>query len=193
MKHIVKPAFSLFIVAALSAVSLGVVYNVMADPIAENQRRTRERVLREILTEATEFVEAPEVLAETSDSRIRIERVFEGRSEGATVGYVVEIVTGAGYGGDIIMMVGILSAQNRIAGVRVLRHSETPGFGAVISRESFFRRFDGRSLIPLAVVRRAEADENEFQAITSSTITTNAIVGAVNEAIEWHNAQGGQR
>jgi len=191
MKHIVKPALSLFIVAALSAVSLGIVYNIMAEPIAENQRRTRDRMLRELLAEAAEFAEVADVPAETSDSRIRIKQVFAGRRDGETVGYVVEIITGAGYGGDISMMVGILGAENRIAGVRILRHSETPGFGAVITRENFFRRFDGRSLALLSVVMRAETAGNEFQAITSSTITSNAVVGAINEAIAWYDRHRG--
>jgi len=184
MKHIVKPALSLFIVAAIAAVSLGIVYDIMAEPIAENQRRTRERMLGEILTEATDFREVPDIPPETSDGRIRVERLFEGINDEGMIGYVVEIVTGAGYGGDINLMVGISLAQNRVAGVRILRHSETPGFGAVISRENFFRRFDGIALVPLTVVNRA-AGENEFQAITSSTITTVAVVNAVNEAIEW--------
>jgi len=186
MKHIVKPALSLFIVAAIAAVLLGIVYDVMAEPIAENQRRTRERVLGEILVAATEFREVPDVPTETSDGRIRIVQIYEGLRNGELVGYVVEIVTGAGYGGDINLMVGISAVENRVAGMRVLRHSETPGFGAVISRENFFRRFDGISLNPLTVVNRA-AGQNEFQAITSSTITTMAIVNAVNEAIAWYN------
>jgi electron transport complex protein RnfG len=191
MKHIVKPALSLFIVAALAAVSLGVVYDVMAEPIAENQRRARERMLREILPEAYEFDEL-EANVETADGRVQVVRLFEGRSERGTVGYVAEMVTGAGYGGSISLMVGFLREENRLAGVRVLRHSETPGFGAVISRESFFRRFDGLALVPLTVVNRA-ASPDEFQTITSSTVTTRAVVGAVNEAIDWYNRTRGDR
>jgi len=189
VRHVLKPAFSLFVVAALAAVSLAVVYGVMSGPIAENERRARERMLREILTEATEFEETA-VPPETSDPRIRIERVFAGFRDGEAVGYVVELVTGAGYGGDIAMMVGISGTENRVAGMRVLRHSETPGFGAVISRESFFRRFDGIGLVRLVV----GSGEDRFQAITSSTITTHAVVNAVNEAIDWYYRHvGGER
>jgi len=199
MRHIAKPALSLFVVAALSAVSLGVVYDAMAEPIAENRRRARARMLAEVLPLAPGggfealFDRAagvgPELKAgaQTSDGRISIERIFEGREAGGgAAGFAVELVTGAGYGGPIALVVGISSAEGRISGVRVLRHGETPGFGAVISRESFFRRFDGRALSPIAVVRRAEAAAGEFQAITSSTITTDAVVGAVNEAIAWY-------
>jgi len=178
MKHIVKPALSLFIVAAIAAVSLGVIYDITLEPIEAQRRRTQERMLREIL-EASDFREMP---VETPGS---IVRVFEGVVEGETIGYVIELAP-IGYGGAINMMVGISAADNVVTGMRVLRHSETPGFGAYIVRESFFRRFDGRSLVPLTVVRRSPR-ENEIQAITSSTITTRAVVDAVNEAIEWYN------
>jgi len=190
MKHVVKPALSLFVVAALSAVSLGVVHEFMSGPIAENQRRTRERMLGEVLPAADEFVESDREAPQASDPRVRIARVFEGLRGGQRVGYAVEIVTGAGYGGEIALMVGVSSETGAISGMRVLRHSETPGFGAVITRESFFRRFEGLALAPLVVVSRAPAAANEFQAIASSTITTRAIVDAVNEAIEWYNRSG---
>ena len=182
MKHIVKPAFSLFVVAAIAAVSLGFVYDITYEPIQARRRLTQERMLREILVDASDF---REIAVETSGS---IVRVFEGLSEGETVGYVIELAP-MGYGGAINMMVGISGADDMVTGMRVLRHNETPGFGAVITRESFFRRFDGLNLVPLTVVRSSPG-ANEFQAITSSTITTRAVVNAVNEAIEWYNRGG---
>jgi len=185
MKHIIKPALSLFVVAALSAVSLGIIYNVTLEPIENNRRRVQERMLREILAEAHAFREKQ---TRTYGSMVR---VFEGLLEDETVvGYVIELAP-MGYGGAINMMVGISKKQNAVSGMRVLRHSETPGFGAYIVRESFFRRFDGISLNPLTVVRRSPG-ENEIQAITSSTITTQAVTNAVNEAIEWYNREAGR-
>ena len=179
MKHIIKPALSLFVVAAIAAVSLGFVYEITYEPIEARRRLTQERMLREILAAASDFTE---MSVEASGS---IVRVFEGLAGGETVGYVLELAP-IGYGGAINMMVGISATDSVVTGMRVLRHNETPGFGAVITRESFFRRFDGLNLVPLIVVRSSPR-ENEFQAITSSTITTRAVVDAVNEAIEWYN------
>ena len=179
MKHIVKPALSLFVVAAIAAVSLGIVYDITLEPIEAQRRRTQERMLREVLANASDF---REMSVETPGS---IVRVFEGLDNGRTVGYVIELAP-MGFGGAINMMVGISGGGT---GMRILRHGETPGFGAYIVRESFFRRFDGRNLVPLTVVRSSPG-ENEIQAITSSTITTQAVTGAVNEAIEWYNRGG---
>ena len=84
------------------------------------------------------------------------------------------------------MLVGIAAAENNIAGIRVLSHSETPGLGALAVRESFYRSFDGLKLAPLRVVK-SSPEIGEIEAITSATITTKAITDAVNEAIEWYN------
>jgi electron transport complex protein RnfG len=85
------------------------------------------------------------------------------------------------------MMVGILATEAKISGMRVLRHTETPGLGANAVREDFYRRFENKYLVPLTVVRTSPG-ANEIQAITSSTITTRAITNAVNEAIAWYHS-----
>jgi len=111
--------------------------------------------------------------------------VYEGvGGDGEKAGYVVAL-SPEGYSGKIDMMVGISSAGETVTGMRVLRHTETPGLGAMAVRESFYGKFDGRSLTPLTVVKSAPG-ENEIDAITSATITTRAITGAVNEAITWY-------
>ena len=50
---------------------------------------------------------------------------------------------------------------------------------------NFYRQFNSRELVRLNVTRSSPG-ENEIQAITSSTVTTRAVTGAVNEAIEWY-------
>ena len=185
MMHILKPAVSLFVVAAIAAVTLGVVNGLTLEPIENQRRRAQEKLLAEILREASEF---RELRGGFSGSVVR---VFEGiDGDGQKVGYVIELAP-VGYGGAINMMVGISSTQNQIAGMRVMRHSETPGFGAAIKGERFFRRFDGLAISPLTVVRFG-AGPGEFQAITSSTITSRAVVGAVNDAVEWYAANRGE-
>ena len=179
MKHLIKPAFSLFIIAAISTALLSLVRDLTLEPIQNQRRRTQENTMRAVLGEASEF---REIAFEKSGS---MTRVFEGRNEGVLIGYVIE-ASPMGYAGPIDMMVGISSLRNQVSGIRVLRHSETPGLGAVITQESFFQRFQGRNLIPLRVVRTLPG-ENEIQAITSATITTRAVTNAVNEAIEWYN------
>ena len=181
MKHVIKPACSLFLIAAITTALLGFVYAFTLEPIAVQHREAQERTMRAILTQATDF---RELSTEISGS---ITRVFEALRGGETIGYIVELAP-PGYSGPINMMVGISSADNTIAGMRVLRHTETPGLGSHIVRESFFSRFDGRGLSPIRVVR-ASPGPDEIEAITSATITTRAVAYAVNEAIEWYRGR----
>lgn len=181
MKHIIKPACSLFLIAGITTALLGLVHALTLEPIAIQLREAQERTMRAILTEATDFRELP---TEPSGSMIR---AFEALSGGEVIGYIVELAP-VGYAGPINMMVGISTAENAIAGMRVLRHTETPGLGSHITREVFFGRFDNRPLSPIRVVRSAPGPD-EIEALTSATITTRAITDAVNEAIEWYNAE----
>jgi electron transport complex protein RnfG len=98
----------------------------------------------------------------------------------------------SGYSGAINMMVGISSVENKVTGMRVLKHSETPGLGAHAVYEKFYSRFIGKNLVPLNVVKIPTGNANEIEAITAATITTRAITEAVNEAIEWYLQHNGE-
>jgi len=179
MKHIIKPALSLFIIAAIITAALVFTYELTKEPIANQLRKTQEKTMKEVLPEADDY---RELQTEISGN---ITGVFEGLKGTEIIGYVIELAT-PGYSGNIIMMVGISKTENKIAGMRVLKHTETPGLGALAVKENFYRRYDGKALSPLKVVR-VQPKEDEIEAITASTITTKAITDAVNEAIIWYN------
>jgi len=71
MKHIFKPAFSLFAVAAITTALLSLVRDVTLEPIEIQRKAVHERTMRELL-DAAEFTELP---APKTGS---IVRVFEG-------------------------------------------------------------------------------------------------------------------
>jgi electron transport complex protein RnfG len=183
MKHIIKPALSLFIITAITTALLGIARNYTLEPIEAQHRKTQEKAMKEVLPSASVFREIP---AQNFGS---IDRIYEGTADGKAVGYVVEL-SPVGYSGHINMMVGISNTQNRITGMRVLKHSETPGLGALAVKEKFYSRFNNKKLVTLNVVKIPTGAENEIEAITASTITTRAVTNAVNEAVEWYLKEG---
>ena len=185
MKHVLKPALSLFIIAAITTCLLALAHSLTLEPIANQVKKTQEKAMKTIIPSASGFREIQ------TEKTGNIDRVFESYSGNETLGIIVELSPG-GYSGDINMMVGILKAENKIAGMRILKHSETPGLGALAVKEKFFRKYDNRKLVPLRVTRSSPG-ENEIEAITGATITTKAITDAVNEAIEWHNTHYNNR
>ena len=183
MKHVIEPAFSLFIIAALVTALLGLVRNLTLEPIETQRKKTLEKTMKEVLSEAEDFRELNANIAGNPGGSMV--RAFEGLRENETIGYVLELAP-SGYSGTISIMVGISKTEEKITGMRVMKHTETPGLGSLAVKESFYRKFDGKKLVPIKVVRASPGDD-EIEAITSATITTKAVTGAVNEAIEWFN------
>jgi electron transport complex protein RnfG len=186
MKTIVKPAAILFISAAVTVALLALVYAVTLEPIAEQMRRKQKVALGEVLPQADAFKEYTTTLTGSMTA------VYEGVKNDRCVGYVVELAP-MGYGGEIALMVGICESTGTVSGMRIVSHSETPGFGSLATREDYYNRYEGRPLTPIVLITRGTARENEMDAITGSTITSRAITNAVNEAIAWYNANKGAR
>ena len=77
--------------------------------------------------------------------------------------------------------------DGKVTGVNILSHSETAGLGAKAAETSFRDKFVG--LVNGITVSKDKAGENSIDAITGATITSRAVVNAVNAAIE---AAGGE-
>ncbi len=78
-------------------------------------------------------------------------------------------------------MVG-LDTEGTIVGIEILSHSETPGLGANAVKDDFKGRFAGKS--GALTVDKVSNDGQNIQAITAATITSKAVVSAVNTITE---------
>ena len=185
MNYILKPAAALFITAVITVTLLSVVYNLTLVPIERQKQKTQEAAMSAVLPQAAGYRKIP---ADISGS---IVAVYEGEKNGNTAGYVIQLAR-EGYSGKIDLIVGISAPDKKITGIRVLRHSETPGLGSLSVKENFYRQYDNKALSPLTVVRGVAPGEQEIAAITSATITSRAITNAVNEAIAWYNGRSKQ-
>jgi electron transport complex protein RnfG len=173
----------LFVIAAVATALLVVVHAITLEPIANQVRQTQERMMLAVLPEADEFNEMEDVALSGS-----MMSVFEAKDNGQRVGFIVSVAPN-GYAGRIEMVIGISSTRNQIEGMRVVKHSETPGFGDAATKEPFYSQFDDRPLNALTVVTRG-ATGDQIDSIAASTVTTVAIVGGVNDAIEWYKGGG---
>ena len=182
MNYILKPTVTLFLTAVVTITLVSVVYSLTLEPIERQKQKTQDAAMREVLPGASDY---REIAGEKTGS---IAAVYEGSGSAALAGYVVQL-SPQGYSGAIDLIVGISASEEKITGVRVLRHSETPGLGALAVKADFYRRYDNKKLVPLGVTKTSPG-EHEINAITSATITSKAVTGAVNEAIEWYNRSG---
>jgi Na+-transporting NADH:ubiquinone oxidoreductase subunit C len=107
---------------------------------------------------------------------------------GQPAGYVF-LASGPGLWGEITAVLGFDAKLEKFTGVDFLKQSETPGLGARIGESWFREQFRGKRG-PFTTVGEGEpAAENQFDAITGATLTSNFVKDLLNAAVE----QAGKR
>ena len=165
------PAWAvLTIITLVAAVCLGGTYQMTKDTIARRTAEEAEATRKALLPDAAAFEEAE---AASLDS------FYVGKTEGRNVGYV-GVSTVQGFGGEVEVTVGT-DADGKITGVRVggPNFSETAGLGAKTKEPAFYEQFTGKTY-PVNLKK----DGGEIDAVTSATVTSSAVVRAVNKTIE---------
>lgn len=160
--------------------------------IAENERQLLLRNLYALLPRnsldndiATDTIELPaaELLGTDETST-----AYRARLAGEPAAVVFNSVARNGYSGKIHLLVGVY-VDGSLAGVRVVKHSETPGLGDAIEvrKSPWIKSFDGKSLQnPAGDGWRVKRDGGEFDQFTGATITPRAVVGAVHNTLLYY-------
>ena len=109
-----------------------------------------------------------------------VERTFfVGIYDGEPRGVAFE-TSGKGYGGEVGVMVGIDVQDDKLMGVSVTTHSETPGMGARAKTDpSFVAQFKG---LQAKENYKVTQDGGSVNAISGATITSRAVSAAAMEA-----------
>lgn len=186
-REIISVAFRLFIITAVTTLCLALVNSMTAGVIKANAEKAQLEAQKEVLPAALEFkkTEASEKnIPEGTKNGVRIESLNVGIANGNGVGYIATMISNAGYGGDIKVMVGI-DSDGSVTKVKILQSSETAGLGQNASKPEFINQFNGKSG-SLSVVKNKAADgENgEIAAISVATVTSRAVTSCVNAALE---------
>lgn len=100
-------------------------------------------------------------------------------ADGVPVAYAVKS-SETGFGGQLVLMVGISAKDLSVYRTAVLSHSETPGLGAKCETDrKFISQFEGLDASNGVSVSK---DGGRIDAITGSTITSRAYCKAVQNA-----------
>jgi electron transport complex protein RnfG len=168
---------TLFTITVITGLILGVVHDITLEPIRLTQENLKAEALRGALPGAEEFNAVQK--AEEADPMIK--DIQEALLDGKIYGYCLT-VTPRGYGGTIELVTGITN-DGKLEAIRILNHSETPGLGAKSVLPNFYEQFTDSDKV--TVVKRAPEAPGEIQAISGATITSNAVAGGVNVALEY--------
>ena len=162
------------------------------DAIVENERQALLRNLYALLPAdrldndiATDTRELP---ASTLLGTVGVSTAYRARLAGEPVAIVFNSVAPNGYNGKIHLLVAVFVDGN-LAGVRVVKHAETPGLGDAVEvrKSSWIKSFDGKSLTnPEARGWQVKRDGGQFDQFTGATITPRAVVAAVRNTLQYY-------
>ncbi len=129
------------------------------------------------------------VYIESKDEQIGADEtlVYLARKKGKVNAVSFRLVAAGGYSGAINLIMGV-DRNNKVLGVRVISHAETPGLGDKIevSKSDWILNFEGHSLQNLTIEQWAvKKDGGNFDQFSGATITPRAIVKAVYRGLNF--------
>jgi len=191
LKHTLKTALTLVAFAFTFTLLMTVVYQVTKEPIAKSEAAARINLFHQVieggrydndvLTDTVAISPNP-LLGNKKPNEANIARL-----NGATVAVILEATAHDGYSGDIKLLVAI-NRDGSISGVRVIKHTETPGLGDYIDilKSNWIKLFDGESLLKTSSSTWAvKKDGGHFDYMAGATITPRAVIKAVHQALKY--------
>ena len=169
---------ALFVVAFVSSISVGTVYEVTKNPIAQAKQAKKTNAIKAVVPD---FDNNPFEDRYTADSDIGPINVYPAKKAGKLVGKAIEAVTNKGFSGEIRLMVGLLP-DGTINNVEVVEHKETPGLGDKMekTKSDFSEQFKGKN--PADFKLRVKKDGGDVDAITAATISSRGFCDAMQRA-----------
>lgn len=191
-KEVFKSGWLLSTFALAGVMLLNIVYTQTLDRIADNERVALMARLIEVVDEGghdndllADTIELPASLFHSN----KPVTVYRARKQGIPTAAIFVVSTSKGYAGTIQMVVGV-RMDKTLSGVRVVKHTETPGLGdkMEIQKSPWILGFNNTSMShPKLSQWAVKKDGGYFDQFTGATITPRAIVGAVKHVVIWAN------
>lgn len=185
---IIKDTIILTLITLIAGGVLGLVYEITKEPIAKQQEMAKQEAYKAVFEDADTF----EVCVEAEDKALAdylagegfeaqtVNEIMEAKdASGETLGYAINLTTSEGYGGDITFSMGV-QADGTLNGISILTISETAGLGMNATKDEFKGQFEEKQADAFEVTKTGASKENEINAISGATITSNAVTQGVN-------------
>ena len=191
-----KDALILFAITLVAGACLGGVYEITKDPIAAANQAAKERAFRAVLADADSFAmddysaaldKANTEVKELDFGNVSVDECVTGMdASGAVIGYVVTTTSKEGYNGEVTVSVGI-TTDGEVKGIEFLTLNETAGLGMNASKPEWKGQFADKKVEQFSVTKSGSTSDEEIDAISGATITSNAVTNAVNTALYFVN------
>lgn len=181
MNELVKMFLVLTLICIASAVALTALNQGLAEQIfLQEEVNLRGPAVQDIFPDAPNDPMADAFTKTIDGQDWRIYPVIENDQVTAVA---METVGTGGYGGNVSVMTGIAVDEGEIAGVRVTKHSETPGIGTRVADPSYLRTYAGRDIQGTDFTLQPAG--GDVEAVSGATRTSTAVVRGVRQAAEF--------
>jgi electron transport complex protein RnfG len=182
LKKISTTAAAMIIFSLAASTALSVFYLITKSPIDESDARAKRIFLNQVipadlydnnLVKDTISVEPSPLLGNKKNID-----VYRAKKNNQVIAVIIEAVAPDGYSGEIKTLVGI-DQEDKILGVRVIAHKETPGLGDYIEidKSQWIKNFNLKSLDKVSEKKWAvKKDGGDFDYISGATITPRAVI-----------------
>jgi len=182
LKKISTTAAAMIIFSLAASTALSVFYFITKSPIDESDARAKRIFLNQVipadlydnnLVKDTISVEPSPLLGNKKNID-----VYRAKKNNQVIAVIIEAVAPDGYSGEIKTLVGI-DQEDKILGVRVITHKETPGLGDYIEidKSQWIKNFNLKSLDKASEKQWAvKKDGGDFDYISGATITPRAVI-----------------
>ena len=189
--RIIKDTLAITVITLVSGLLLGIVNDITAGPIAEQEAKAKEEAYKAVFADADSFEtitsgEDPDLeayLDENGYGAQNIDEVMLAKdSSGNELGYAFTVTTSEGYGGDIQFAMGVMD-DGTLNGISILSISETAGLGMRANTDDFKNQFKDKKVEKFTYTKTGAASEDEIDALSGATVTTNAMTNGVNAGL----------
>ena len=171
---------ALFVVAFISATTLGYVYEFTKGPIEVAKLKKKIAAIKKVVPEFTNDPSA-DMYKIVSDIEGDSLEFYPAYIDSTLVGTAIKTFSDKGFSKRVYLMVGFLP-DGTIHNISVLEHSETPGLGDKMDKKKskWSEQFNGKN--PSNYKLTVTKDGGDVDAITAATISSRAYTDAVDRA-----------
>lgn len=211
MSRIIKDIFILFAITLVAGLALGAVFNLTKGARDDQEKKTLNEAYEKVMpgVESTEEVKidlkemnahiVKEVKAKESEMDYKPYNEFKATitdvlkakdKDKKDLGYIITVTDEEAYNGSLTMTVGV-DMNGSLKGISFLDINETPGLGMKAKDDEFLKQYNGKDVDFFTYVKENAEDKSEVDAISSATITTNAVTHGVDACLICANHLGG--
>ena len=181
-KKVSITASAMIIFSLVASAALSISYFLTKTPIEESDARAKRMFLNQVvpsnlydnnLVKDTISVEPNPLIGNKKNIDI-----YRAKKNNQVIAVIIETIAPDGYSGEIKTLVGV-DQKDKILGVRVITHKETPGLGDYIEvdKSHWIKNFNLKSLDEMGEKEWAvKKDGGDFDYVSGATITSRAVV-----------------